>query len=115
MCKFIALAALGLFIAGSASADPGILVGTYPGGGGWASACISDVTAGEGSVNCFTMNGTVLCAVQDAEGNGAFCTSSDPEHVAAVRGLPDNCGLFFTYDAEGNCTTILTHTGTNSH
>ena len=115
MCKFTALAVLVLFIASSAWALPPITVEKNPDGSGWASASQVAALESGGSVDCFTVNGMIACAVNGAAGEHAVCVSSDAEHIKAVRGLPCAFGLYMEFDALANCTKLVTQMGTHFH
>jgi hypothetical protein len=111
MTKFLALVALGLFIASSASAVPPIKIEKNPDGSGWASATALAAKETGGSVNCFTLDGLVACVVVDADGERALCVSQDPEHIAAVRGVPSCFGIYMHFDALAKCTRLVTQMG----
>jgi hypothetical protein len=113
MCKFIALLAVGLFIASSALAHGPINVQHLPSGGGFATGSVLAGGNGGGGLDCWTVDSLLVCRVIEAGGEAAFCSSGNPEHLAAVRGLPDDACFWMTFDADGNCTSIITHTGTN--
>jgi hypothetical protein len=68
-----------------------------------------------GSVDCVTVDSLVYCAVREAGGEHAFCSSRKPEHVAAARGLPCNFGLYIAFDAGAKCTMLMTQAGTHFH
>ena len=115
MCKFIALVALGMFIAGSALAHPPVKVNINPDGTGYACGSVVASQESGGSMDCWTVDGSVFCLVVEAGGERASCVSSNPDHVAAVRGMPDDACFLMAFDAEGECTDIITHTGTDVH
>ena len=115
MCKFIALVAMGLFIASSASAVPPVNIEKNPDGSGWALASLAAALESGGSVDCFTVDSMVVCAVNEPGGEHAVCVSSEPEHIAAVRGLPCAFGLYMEFDALAKCTKLITQMGSHFH
>ena len=115
MCKFIALAVLALFIASSASAVPPVTIEKNSDGSGWATGSPVAVLASGGSVDCFTLDGMAFCAINEAGGEHAVCLTSDPEHLAAVRGLPGCFGIYMEFDALANCTRLITQMGSDYH
>ena len=115
MCRFIALVAVGLFIAGSALAHPPVEVSINPNGAGYACGSVVATQESGGSMDCWTVDGSVFCLVVEASGARASCSSTNPDHVAAVRGMPDDACFLMAFDAAGTCTDIITQTGTHSH
>ena len=115
MCKFIALVAMGLFIASSALAVPPVTIEKNSDGSGWALGSQVAVLASGGSVDCYTLDGMAFCAIREAGGEHAVCVTRDPEMVAAVRGLPGCFGVYMAFDALANCTQLTTQMGTNYH
>jgi len=113
MSKFLALAALALFIASSASAVPPINIEKNPDGSGWASATALAAKETGGSVDCFTVDGLVACVVTEAGGERALCVSQEPEHIAAVRGVPSCFGIYMEFDALAKCTKLVTQMGSH--
>ena len=115
MCRFIALVAVGMFIASSALAHPPVKVNINPDGTGYAAGSVVATQESGGSMDCWTADGVVVCVVIEAGGERASCSSSNPDHLAAVRGMPDDACFLMAFDAAGACTDIVTQTGTHSH
>jgi len=47
-----------------------------------------------------------FCQGRDAADNPIFCSTQNPELVAAVRAIADHSFIIFTFDAQGECTLI---------
>jgi hypothetical protein len=45
-----------------------------------------------------------FCQASDAEANAVFCSTENPELVAAVRAIADQSFIIFRFDAVGECT-----------
>ena len=111
MCKFIALAVVGLFIASSAWAVPPVKVEKNPNGSGMASGTMAAVMNHGGSMDCASHGRFIWCKIVDEAGEQALCVSGNPDHVATVRGMPDMCGLYIQFNGLGRCTTVISLTG----
>ena len=111
----IALVAVCMFIASSALAHPPLKVNVNSDGTGYACGSVVAAQESGGSVDWWTIDSDVFCRIIDAGGEQASCTTSDPELVAAVRGLPDDTCLFMAFNAEGECTDVITQRGSHTH
>ena len=111
MCKFIALAVVGLFIASSAWAVPPVKVVKRADGSGIASGTMAAVMNHGGSMDCGSWGNMIWCQIVDEAGERALCVSDNPNHVATVRGMPDMCGLYIQFDRGARCTTVISLTG----
>lgn len=71
-------------------------------------------------ISCASVNFTgsapyVTCQARTAAGVNKYCTSTDPGHIEAVRGLSNESYLYMTWTDAGICNYIYTSTGSQYH
>lgn len=67
------------------------------------------------SVNFTTSTPYVLCGARDAAGVSKSCTSTDPAHMEAVRGLSNESYVYMRWNATGHCDYLYISTGSTYH
>ncbi|QGX40984.1 hypothetical protein [Permianibacter aggregans] len=67
------------------------------------------------SVNFTTSSPYVVCGARTAAGAVKSCTSTDPGHMEAVRGLSNESYVYMRWDDSGRCDYIYTSTGSMYH
>lgn len=59
------------------------------------------------SIGCSDDGVTVFCGAVDSAGNAGSCVTSDPNHLAIVRGMTDSSSLAVVFDDTGICTGMI--------
>lgn len=63
------------------------------------------------AIGCVDDGASVLCLATDSAGNAKGCVTSDPNHMAIVRGMTDSSSLAVVFDDAGTCTGIVHSNG----
>lgn len=67
------------------------------------------------SVNFTSSTPYVTCQARTAAGVSKYCTSTDPGHMEAVRGLSNESYIYMTWTDTGTCNYIYVSTGSIYH